>query len=115
MGNLFFDPLARRQVEIQLAASLAREIGADVPADAILIDIPKPERWRTDVWVAFERPPVGFSPLMPWRDVVGLSDDDFKRYEEHRRLIRIVVAEPFREVVSARWEHLLLPLLGAAI
>ena len=62
----------------------------------MLIDIPKPERWRSDVWVAFERPPVGFEPLMPWRDVVGLTDDDFKRYEEHRRLIRIVAAEPYR-------------------
>ena len=37
-----------------------------------------------------ERPPVGFELLMPWRDAVGLTDDDFKRYEEHRRLIRIV-------------------------
>jgi hypothetical protein len=115
LGNLFFDPLARREVETQLAASLARELGADVPNDAILIDVPKPERWRTDVWVAFARPPVGFSPLMAWRDVVGLSDDDFKRYEEHRRLIRIVVAEPFRDAVSASWERLLMPLLGAAI
>lgn len=115
LGNLFFDPAARREVEIRLASGLAAELGADVPPETILIDIPKPERWRTDVWVAFERPPVGFSPLMPWRDVVGLTDDDFKRYEEHRRLIRIVAAEPYRDVVSASWERLLLPLLGAAI
>ena len=31
---------------------------------------------------------------MPWREVVGLTDDDFKRYEEHRRLIRIVAPHP---------------------
>lgn len=115
LGNLFFDPLARRHVEIQLASSLAQHIGQSVPSEAILIDIPKPERWRTDVWVAFKRPPVGFTSLMPWREVVGLTDDDFKRYEEHRRLIRVVAAEPYRDAVAASWERLLLPLLGAAI
>ncbi len=115
IGNLFFDPLARRDVERRLAAALAEEIGEPVAAEAVLIDIPKPERWRSDVWVTFERPPVGYEPLMPWRDVVGLTDDDFKRYEEHRRLIRIVTAEPYRDVLSQSWEKLLMPLLGAAI
>jgi len=46
--------------------------------------------------------------------VVGLDDADFKRYEEHRRLIRIVTEERYREAVSARWEQLLYPLLGGA-
>ena len=81
----------------------------------MLIDIPKPERWRTDVWVAFDRPPVGFKPLMPWqRGGRRCSDDDFKRYEEHRRLIRIVASERLRDEVARRWEHLLLPLLSAS-
>jgi HD superfamily phosphohydrolase len=115
LGNLFFDPLARRDVETRLAAGLASEIGQEIPPEAVLIDIPKPERWGTDVWVAFERPPVGFAPMMPWREVVGLTDDDFKRYEEHRRLIRIVAAEPYREPLAAAWERLLMPLLGAAL
>jgi HD superfamily phosphohydrolase len=115
LGNLFFDPLARRDVELKLAESLAARLRLDVPPEAVLIDIPKPERWGTDVWVHFERPPVGFSPFMPWRDVVGLTDEDFKRYEEHRRLIRIVVAEPYREAMAESWESLLFPLLGAAI
>ena len=110
LGNLFFDPLARRAVETRLSEALAEEIGEPVPAEAVLIDIPKPERWRSDVWVTFERPPVGFEPLMPWRDVVGLTDDDFKRYEEHRRLIRIVTAEPYRDALSDSWEKLLMPL-----
>lgn len=115
LGNLFFDQLARRAVETRLSEALAEEIGEPVPAEAVLIDIPKPERWRSDVWVKFERPPVGFEPLMPWRDVVGLTDDDFKRYEEHRRLIRIVTAEPYRDALSDSWEKLLMPLLGAAL
>ena len=115
LGNLFFDPAARRDVELRLAAALAAELGEEVPPEAVLIDIPKPERWRTDAWVVFERPPVGFAPLMPWRDVVGLTDEDFKRYEEHRRLIRIVTAAPYREKFAAAWERLLMPLLGAAL
>jgi HD superfamily phosphohydrolase len=115
LGNLYFDPLARRAVEIELAASLSRLLGEPVPAEAVLIDIPKPERWRTDVWVRFDRPPVGYAPLMPWKEVVGLSDDDFKQYEEHRRLIRIVAAEPFRDTVTAHWQDLLLPLAGGVL
>ncbi|MBA2521420.1 MAG: HD domain-containing protein, partial [Chloroflexia bacterium] len=111
---LYFDPATRRAVEVQIAAKLGDDLGIEVEPEAILIDIPKPERWRTDVWVAFDRPPVGFQALMPWRDVVGLTTDDFKRYEEHRRLIRIVTAAPYRDAVAARWESLLLPLLGGA-
>jgi hypothetical protein len=52
---------------------------------------------------------------MPWRDVVGLGDDDFKRYEEHRRLIRIVAAAPYRDTVAANWEQLVIPLLGGVV
>jgi len=114
LGNLWFDPAARRTVEIQLAAALGQLIGEPVSSTAVLIDIPKPERWRTDVWVTFATPPVGLRPLMHWRDVVGTGDDDFKRYEEHRRLIRIVSEERYRAVVADRWEHLLYPLLGGA-
>jgi hypothetical protein len=115
LGNLFYDPDARRAGEIQMTEVLAAVINHPVPPDAILIDIPKPEKWRTDVWVHFDEPPVGFSPLMPWRDVVGLGDDDFKRYEEHRRLIRIVAAAPYRDAVSAHWEELVIPLLGGVV
>jgi hypothetical protein len=89
--------------------------GDEVPGEAILIDIPKPEKWRTDVWVEFDAPPVGFQPLMPWRSVVGLGDEDLKRYEEHRRMIRLVVAEPYREQVRQNWERLLYPLVGGIL
>jgi hypothetical protein len=46
--------------------------------------------------------------------VVGLADADFKRYEEHRRMIRIVTDERFRHMVASEWERLLYPLLGGA-
>jgi hypothetical protein len=115
LGNLFYDPDARRAGEIQMAEGLAAILGQPVPPEAILIDIPKPEKWRTDVWVHFDDPPVGFVPLMPWRDVVGLGDEDFKRYEEHRRLIRIVAAAPYRDAVAAHWEELVIPLLGGVV
>ena len=52
---------------------------------------------------------------MAWRDVVGLGDEDFKRYEEHRRLIRIVTAAPYREAFATHWEALLHPLLGGLV
>jgi hypothetical protein len=115
LGNLYFDPSARRDVELRLCDGLSAITGRPVPPESILIDIPKPEKWRTEVLVKFDRPPVGFQPLMTWRDVVGMGDVDFKRYEEHRRLVRIVAAEPHRESVAAHWESLVYPLLGGVI
>jgi HD superfamily phosphohydrolase len=112
LGNLYFDASARRRVELDLAAALGKLLHEAVPDTAILIDIPKPERWRTDVWVRFTRPPVGFNELMPWRDVAGIGDEDLKRHEEHRRLIRIVTEERYRDTVATNWERLLYPLLG---
>jgi uncharacterized protein len=112
LGRLYRDPARRREVERSIASTLGRMIGADVADYEVLIDLPKPEKWRTSVWVWFDRPPVGFAPLMSWVEVVGLSDDDFKRYEEHRRMIRIVTTERLRSAVRDRWEALLFPLLG---
>jgi uncharacterized protein len=112
LGLLYDDPARRRAVERSMARRLAEMLGSEVDDHEILIDLPKPEKWRTSVWVCFERPPVGFARVMPWVDVVGLSDDDFKRYEEHRRLIRIVTSERVRDQVSRSWETLLFPLLG---
>jgi hypothetical protein len=50
---------------------------------------------------------------MHWQDVVGLGDDDFKRYEEHRRLIRIVATERLREAVRQHWDDAVLPRIMA--
>jgi HD superfamily phosphohydrolase len=115
LGALFHNPGSRRLVELALVDRLREMTGEDVPEEAILIDIPKPEKWRTDVWVQFETPPIGFQSLMAWRDVVGLGDDDLKRYEEHRRLIRLVAADPYREAVRENWEQLLYPLIGGML
>ncbi len=115
LGALFYNPGARRKVERAMVEALQTLTGENVPGESILIDIPKPEKWRTDVWVEFDAPPVGFQSLMPWRSVVGLGDEDLKRYEEHRRLIRLVVAEPYREQVRQNWERLLYPLVGGIL
>lgn len=115
LGALYDDPAARREVELRLVAGLARATGDAVPPEAILIDIPKPEKWKTEVWVRFDHPPVGMRRLMSWREVVGLGDADLKRYEEHRRLIRIVAAEPFRAAFAAHWEGMLVPALGGVV
>lgn len=115
LGALYPVPAARRQVETRMASLLATELKTAVEPYEILIDIPKPECWPTTVWVWFDHPPVGFQRLMRWDDVVGLGDEDFKRYEEHRRLIRIVTTERLRDEVSRRWEQLLLPLMSTVM
>ncbi len=115
LNALYAQPAARRQVEIEMANQLQNDLGIEVGSQEILIDIPKPERWRTDVWVQFDNPPVGFRSLMHWLDVVGLGDEDLKRYEEHRRVIRIVTTERLRARVRDCWEELLLPRLGGLV
>ncbi|HLI51585.1 MAG TPA: HD domain-containing protein [Thermomicrobiaceae bacterium] len=114
-NSLYADPARRRRVEMSLARDLAAALGPPVEPYEILIDIPKPERWRTDVWIQFERPPIGMSELMSWTAVSGLTDETLKRYEEHRRLIRIVTTERLRDEVARRSDALLLPLLGGAM
>ena len=80
LGNLWFDPAARRTVERQLsAAPWGTCSGSPCRETAVLIDIPKPERWKTDVWVAFAPAPGrGLHPLMHWRNVVGLGRRRFQ-------------------------------------
>lgn len=113
LGSLFYDPDSRRRLEQSMSAALSYQLGTEVGDHEVLIDLPKPEKWKTSVWVQFDRPPIGFRHLMPWVEVVGLGDDDFKRYEEHRRMIRIVTTERLRDEVAKRWESLLLPLMGS--
>ncbi len=112
LAQLWYDPPARRAVELRMVAQLENLTGVKPESTGILLDIPKPEKWKTDVWVHFDRPPVGMHPLMHWQDVVGVSDSDFKRYEEHRRLIRLVADESIVDLVRANWEQLLIPALG---
>ena len=114
LDTLFDDPAARREQEDRMADALQRETGLAVRPGDILIDIPKPERWRTDVWVAFRDPPVGYAPVMSWLEVAGVSDENLKRYEEHRRLIRVVTVAPLRDEVRTRWDRLLLPLMSGS-
>ncbi len=112
LGTLFDHPGQRRAVENVMVSQLRHLTGRPVEAGDILIDIPKPERWRTDVWVQFDDPPVGMASRMSWHDVAGVAPEQLKAYEEHRRLIRIVCAEPFRADVRQHWQRLLLPLLA---
>jgi HD superfamily phosphohydrolase len=114
LGALFHAPDRRRALELSMAATLRAETDLPLGDADVLIDIPKPERWSTEVWVEFEQPPVGFTTLMTWQAVTGVTDEQLKTYEDHRRLIRIVATDPLREDVRARWERLLLPLLAAS-
>jgi hypothetical protein len=107
LGSLYADPAHRRAVEDQLVQAAADDCHRPAVPGSILVDIPKPEKWRTDVLVSFVSPPIGFDSVMSWRAVAGLADSDLKRYEEHRRLIRIVTTADLRELVRDRWQEIL--------
>ena len=112
LGFLWYSPARRREVELRMVEQLRAITGQEIDTTAILIDIPKPEKWRTDVWVQFRQPPVGMERVMHWQEVVGLSDDHFKRYEEHRRLIRLVAEESIVDSVREHWNEIVIPALG---
>ena len=51
---------------------------------------------------------------MSWREVAGMTDDDLKRYEEHRRLVRIVASGSVVEHLRDRWQAMLPIALSAS-
>ena len=108
---LYWDAHRRRQVEQQLAGELAGALDTEIGDFEILFDIPRPEKWEMDVWVTFANPPIGMGSLVTWVEATGLQPDDLARYEQHQRRIRIVVAERLREVLQARRNDVLLPIL----
>jgi hypothetical protein len=97
LDALFWDARRRRQIEISLAKELATLVGSEIADYEVLLDIPRPEKWEMDVWVAFEHPPVGMGELVHWVDATGLQSDDLARYEQHQRRIRVLVAERLRD------------------
>lgn len=111
LDGLFYDPPRRKRVEAALADSLAATLGEPVPDHALLIDIPKPERWETEVWVYDERPPLGGATWSTWVEATGMRPDDLLRYEAHRRRIRLVAAERFAARAAAAQEAAIVPVL----
>ncbi len=111
LDALFWDAERRRRVEEKLASGLAETLEIDIAGHEILLDIPRAEKWEMDVWISFAHPPVGMKPLMKWVEATGLQSDDLARYEQHRRRIRVVVTERWRENIVARRNDVLLPLL----
>jgi uncharacterized protein len=108
---LFGDTERRRQVEQKLAAELALALELEIRDYEVLFDIPRPEHWEMDVWVAFEHPPIGMRPLMKWVEVTGLQSDDLARYEQHQRRIRVLTTERVRTSVRQHSGDVLLALL----
>lgn len=110
LTSLFAAPDRRRRLEQRLAAHLTERTGQPIADHAILIDIPKPEKWSMDVWVWYERPPLGFAPLMHLTDAIGLGPATLQRYETHQRRIRLVVAEEVLGLVLAHQAELVTEL-----
>jgi HD superfamily phosphohydrolase len=115
LDALFWDAQRRRQVEQQLASDLASALAVDIADYELLLDIPRPEKWEMDVWVAFEHPPVGMEPLVTWVEATGLQPDDLARYERHQRRIRLVAPERLREVLQSHRDDVVIPILDRLI
>jgi HD superfamily phosphohydrolase len=115
LDALFWDAQRRRQVEQQLASDLASALAVDIADYELLLDIPRPEKWEMDVWVAFEHPPVGMEPLVTWVEATGLQPDDLARYERHQRRIRLVAPERLREVLQSHRDDVVIPMLDRLI
>ncbi|MBO0778822.1 MAG: HD domain-containing protein, partial [Ktedonobacteraceae bacterium] len=111
LDALFWDAERCRRIEQALAAGLSETLGTEIACHELLFDIPRPEKWEMDVWVANDHPPVGMRPLMTWVEVTGLQSDDLARYENHQRRIRIVVPDRLRPLLLPRRDDTLLPML----
>jgi HD superfamily phosphohydrolase len=114
LTDLFGQSDRRRALELRLADRLAEWSGQPVAGHEILLDIPKPERWSTDIWIWYDRPPLGFDQLMHWTDAVGLGPETLRIYEERQRRIRVVVAERLLPTIEA-WRAALIEELASAL
>jgi len=111
LDTLFWDQAKRRRVEIALAAALGETLGEPVAAHAVLVDIPKPEKWEMETLVAFSAPPLGMRPLMTWTEATGQRAEDLGVYERRQRRIRIVAREAVRDAIQIRAAEVLLPVI----
>ena len=111
LEGLFYAPARRRQAEQALGAALAAASGQAVDSDEVLLDVPKPEKWETDVWVWHARPPVGMQPAMSWLEATGQSPEQLASYERHQRRIRVVTVPRLRELAWERRADVVLPTL----
>jgi HD superfamily phosphohydrolase len=113
LTGLFGQADRRRALELRLADRLAAWSGQPVAGHEILLDIPRPERWSTDIWIWYDRPPLGFDRLMHWTDAVGLGPETLRIYEENQRRIRVVVSERLLPTIEARRSALVEALASA--
>lgn len=111
LDALYWDAQRRYHIEQELAAELSHTLDTEIAGYEVLFDIPRPEKYEMDVWVTFAHPPVGMDSLVPWVEATGLQPDDLARYEQHQRRIRVVVADRLRELLQARRDDVLLPIL----
>jgi uncharacterized protein len=113
LSELFRHPARRRELEDRMARIISSASGATIRAGDVLIDIPKPEKWRSTLWILYADPPVGLSRTMSWHDATGVGEFALQTYEQHRRLVRIVATDAAREPVRQHWERAIYPLLGS--
>jgi hypothetical protein len=111
LEKLFGNSERRRHIECSIAQELAYALDREIADHEFLFDIPRPEKWHMDVWIAFENPPIGMEPLMTWSDATGLTPRDLGRYEQHRRRMRVVVPEHLRQPLLEHRDDVLLPIL----
>ena len=111
LSAMFANPGHRRSLERALTARIRSLADVDVHDGDILIDIPKPEKWRSNVWVHYQDPPAGLAPVMSWFDATGIDERHLSIYEHHRRLVRIVAVPAIRDLVREHWESAIYPLL----
>jgi HD superfamily phosphohydrolase len=115
LDALFWDTDRCHRIEQALAQELSQTLQTEIAGHEVLLDIPRPEKWEMDVWVANDHPPVGMRPLMTWVEVTGLQSDDLARYENHQRRIRVIAPERLRPLLRARCHDVLLPTLEALL
>ena len=113
LSSLFAAPASRRNLEQRLTETIAQSSGKRIEEGDILIDIPKPEKWRSNVWVRYDDPPVGLRRTMSWLDATGVDESSLSTYEHHRRLVRIVSTAETRDLVRQHWQKAIYPLLGS--
>lgn len=100
-----------QQVEQFLAAELSQVLEQPIEDYGLLVDFPYAKQWDMDGWFLFSSSPMERPSIAPWSTVLGLFPEDFQRYEDAYRRIRVLASKRIQNLLQADAQEIVISCL----
>lgn len=111
LAALLNDAWQCQQVEQFLVAELSRVLERPIEDYELLMDFPPAKQWDMDGWFLFSSSPMESPSIAPWSTVLGLFPEDFQRYEDAYRSIRVLASKRIQKVLQADAQEIVISCL----